>query len=146
LIGRVLRPLLFHRLRDVEKGAYSVVANGGFAGMCARPFLSVEFEALPQDVDRLTFAVLDELKNVANGDVDDVVFNNAKMELRSVVLRDLVSPTYLMDYLCDQLHQETMSTDGLRREEILNKLTKQDLIELVSHSINISHCTLFELL
>jgi zinc protease len=146
LVGPILTDVLHQRLREKEKGVYWVMPGAAFSGHDRDLVVEVKFPTSPENVDRLSLAVVEELQGVAKGNIDDTTFNNAVTTVRSGIVNDLKNGNYVNEYIIEQLRNGAISADGFKRQEILNEITKQDVINLVRDSLDKDHYLLFELL
>lgn len=146
LTKNVVNILLFDRLREQEKGVYYATSGLRFNRNPNEFFLDIAFPTAPEKVERLTVAMIDELNKIAKGTLDDNIFKSARETTHSGISRDLKNPDYLKSYIVDQLRKGKLTAEGFEREQILNRFTKQDVIDLIRNSLNIQHYILFKLL
>jgi zinc protease len=144
--AKILRSILIERLREKEKGVYTANIAGGWREGSGEYILNVIFDTAPENVDRLTKAVIDEFNKIARGTLEERIFKNAIMATSLEISRDLMGYSYTNQYLVNQLRKGTVSSDGLRRAEILATLTKEDVISFFRDSLNRERYVLFKLL
>lgn len=142
----VIQSLLFQRLREQEKGVYSVLPNWRIGTNRNEIYLEIAFETDPIDVDRLVTAVKDEIELLASGQLSDKVYSNSLETIRSRIAGQLKTPFFWVDYLTEQIRIGEMSADALNQSEILKQLTASDITNFIRNNLNTSDIMLFKLL
>jgi zinc protease len=141
----VLTTVLYYRLREQEKGVYFANVGMNILRDTGKLSLRIEFNTAPENVDRLVAAAREELYKIAEGKLSDDIFASALAAEKPLVAPDLKSANYVNTYIADQLRKKTMSLDGMRRREILEQVTKEDVISLLRDALNKDHYMLFKL-
>lgn len=146
LLREIIGQNLFVRLREKEKGVYGVSAaiQQGTSGNGF--YLDIGFQTAPADVERLTDSVMDELRKLSKGELEDSTFQNAVEEVLKRIYRDMNSLYYWNTYLSEQIRRGEFSDEGLRRLELLNSITSKDVTDAIHKFFNLKAYALFEVL
>jgi zinc protease len=146
LLREIIGQKLFARLREKDKGVYSVSAEIQSGRNGNDYYLDIGFQTAPADVTRLVKSVEDELSRLSNGELEDSIFQGAMARVRERVARDMQRPFFWDEYLAAQIRQGRFSDDGMRRLELLESITPKDVVQAMSKFFNLKDYSLFELL
>jgi zinc protease len=146
VLGSMLNQILFRRLREQEKGVYSVFANIHKELNRKEVFLEVNFETAPADVERLLAAVKDELNKLKEGQVDKALFASAMASVKARIEKEMRSPDFWTDYLSETIRNDTYRTAETHALEILELVTAEDITTAVGDCLDINQFKLFKLL
>lgn len=146
VVCHLVRQILFYRLREKEKGVYSVETRLRFNRQPNEFFLEIGFLTPPEDVDRLIAAVKNELDRLSRGELKGNIFDNSVSAVRSSVIREMNNSMHWANYLINEARKDSMSSDGVKRLDMLNELTPTDITNLVRDHLNTKEYMLFKLL
>lgn len=142
ILHEVLEPLLFARLREKEKGVYSV--GGQFIPIKGSYFLIISFETAPGNADRLIAAAKEEIASLFENGITEQSFRNSLAAFRKNIQNQLKQPDYWLNYIVGQLYSGNLSDDIFKRESMIDNITLPVLRSFAQRNIDINHCLLFK--
>lgn len=142
----MISSVLFSRLREKEKGIYSVNVGRKFMDESGNYFWDIDFDCAPEDVKKLVLATQDELRSLSNGSFNSILFSNAKENVRQRIQVNLKSRYYWDNYLSDLVRKGSLSKPSLSELEILDSVTSSDISTLFRDFVDIENYFLFKIL
>lgn len=145
VLNEVIQSVLFTRLREHERGVYSVVCALQSARKDRQYYLDINFETVPENVDRLVAATEDEIAKMARRGIQKEVFENS---VNAVLIRlryKEFNSALCRDFFVEQLKKGVVNPDIKLQEKILRSINVQDIEVTATQFTNAKNYMLFTL-
>jgi zinc protease len=140
VLKNALTTILYNRLRQIEKGVYSVLLNSQFGKYPREFFLDIQFETAFSDINRLNLAIKDELGKLSKGIIQHTVFENSIAILRDGIIRENNSSRFWSFCLATLVRKGALSDSIPNRLDILNSITPTDVTNFIKNGIDTNNC------
>jgi zinc protease len=145
VLNEVLKSALFYRLREREKGVYSVISTFKLSSTLENATFDIDFETATNNVDLLVNSAIDEMRHIAMNDFDKKWFDNALSIVRSHVTRRVDDPFYLAEKM-RRKSRGLMYSDAESELNFLQQFTASELAIFTKNQLQIDDYALFKLL
>ncbi|MBT1688300.1 insulinase family protein [Fulvivirgaceae bacterium PWU37] len=145
VLNEIIKSLLFNRLRERERGVYSVLSNLRTSLKMDEAIFDINFEASPNNVDALVASAIDEIQRIARNDYEEHIFYNAISTVNSRINVQMNDPFYWTEYLSRCCRKACNFDIGLELKK-LQLLSRSDLNKFTKNYVKVEEYSLFMLL
>ncbi|MFH7017325.1 M16 family metallopeptidase [Flavobacterium sp. FlaQc-47] len=136
-LGKILQLKVTATVREAEGGAYSPHASSYYLREPMSEFyITFNFDCNPDLADKLAVIVKEELRKIANGDIQQEDLAKVKTNLIKEREQYKEERSYDMNLITDYYLFRENINDPKNFEDIVNRMTKKDIQTLVAKVLN----------
>jgi zinc protease len=124
----LLETILLHRLREFEGGTYAVSVRASYVNNSSENYnVNVSFDCLPNIVDKMITAAMEEIDLIVRNGVSDSEMQNVRMIGHASMVKKMESPDSWMNYLIKQYENNGNPSEIVNKLWLWQKLTSDSL-------------------